>query len=102
MNGRTRTCARVWPAVSDGRDAGGAGPVSGPEVQSSCPGTRGHGAEVGAAESSPVIHRDRVCRDDAVPSADTARAKGTSALTFLAISDPVSLRIRKGCVAMQG
>lgn len=34
------------------------------------------GAEVGAAESSPVTHRDRVCRDDAVPSADTARAKG--------------------------
>lgn len=60
------------------------------------------GAEVGAAESSPVIHRDRVCRDDAVPSADTAKAKGTSALTFLAISDSVSLRIQKGCVTMQG
>lgn len=44
MNGRTRTCARAWSAVSAGRDAGGAGPVPGPEVRSSCPGPPGgHG-----------------------------------------------------------
>lgn len=59
------------------------------------------GSEAGeAAERSPVKRGARatwVCRDDAVLSAYTTRAKETSALTFLAISDPVSLKIRKGC-----
>lgn len=66
----------------------GSGTSRGARSAEQLPGHPGDlGAEVEAAERSPVSHRDRVCRDDAVPSADTARAKGTSALTFLAISD---------------
>lgn len=49
------------------------------------------GAEVGEASECSPVKRDAgatgVCREDLVLSTDTTRAKGTSTLTFLAISD---------------
>lgn len=81
MNGRTRTCAGAWPAVSPGWTPG-KGNSRGARSVELLPGPSGDlGAEVGGtAEHSPVSQRGagtaRVCLDEAVLSADAPEPKG--------------------------
>lgn len=87
MNGRTRTCARAWPSVSDGRDAGEAGPVAGPEVQSSYPGTRGTWGLKWERRSAALLVTETGCVGTTQFLTQTQPEPKGPLLTFLAISD---------------